>query len=625
LKSRRLRIFDFALGFASGRYITHQREAAMSRPHIVPLESRTHLNAGQLDPFFGTDGVAAVEFPGGGAAIVDVAPQADGSVYVAAKVTPTGGISRFGLARFRSNGTLDTSFGTNGWATVRIGTVDNIVADMAVQPDGRIVLVGTSVNPPQDPPHFFETIDITEVPIQDERNFVVLRFRTDGSLDPNFGRRGKKIIDVGRVGPLSDPVDVESFASDEAQGVVIQQNGKIIVAGLGAEVDLVDPDFIVETPRFSLVRLNSDGSIDRTYGPDGTGMNLLGGDDLNGMGLDSQGRLLVVGSNRFTNIEGEERTSRSVRRLRTRGKLDPDYHGLQEFNQGVFTDGAVQSDGKALARGFDELLRFKTDGSADNTFNANAGDDGDPDTDNGAFATDQGGKIIFLTSKPGGILPATPTFFPVLRRILSNGTPDSGFGPDGVVENSSAPSFDARRIAVNPDGSYIGVGGDSSGQAVLARFFRDDGPVALLKVQGITSPKSTAHPLTITYRDDDAIDLTTLDDRDVRVTGPNGFVRYARFSAILNNADPRQVTVRYKLTAPGSVWDATDSGVYTVRLRTDQVADEDGNFASTPTLGSFRVSIPIVGVVPAKLVAPPRDTPLPTRMLDLINAESQSL
>jgi hypothetical protein len=109
----------------------------------------------------------------------------------------------------------------------------------------------------------------------------------------------------------------------------------------------------------------------------------------------------------------------------------------------------------------------------------------------------------------------------VFRRILANGNPDSSFGPDGVVENPSvALSFDAPGMAVNPDGSYIALGGQSDGPAVLARFFRDDGPVALLKVSNITTAKSTAHPLIITYRDDDAIDLTTLDDRDVRVTAP---------------------------------------------------------------------------------------------------------
>jgi hypothetical protein len=103
--------------------------------------------------------------------------------------------------------------------------------------------------------------------------------------------------------------------------------------------------------------------------------------------------------------------------------------------------------------------------------------------------------------------------------------------------------------------------------------------------------RSESQVLTVTYRDDEGIDVTTLDNRDVRITGPHGFVRYARLAAIGATADPRQRIVRYKLVAPGGSWDESDNGLYTLSLRSLQVSDTSSHFARTPTLGTFSVNI----------------------------------
>jgi hypothetical protein len=95
------------------------------------------------------------------------------------------------------------------------------------------------------------------------------------------------------------------------------------------------------------------------------------------------------------------------------------------------------------------------------------------------------------------------------------------------------------------------------------------------------------------YRDDDPIDIATFDNRDLRITGPNGFVRYARFDRVIDDgADPRRRVVRYKIGALGGAWDALENGTYTVKLRGDGVSDVGHHFAGARTLATFRITVP---------------------------------
>jgi hypothetical protein len=96
---------------------------------------------------------------------------------------------------------------------------------------------------------------------------------------------------------------------------------------------------------------------------------------------------------------------------------------------------------------------------------------------------------------------------------------------------------------------------------------------------------------TVTYASRSGVDPTSLDHRDLRITGPNRFVRYATVTGSTSNATGTERTVRYKMAAPGRAWDSADNGTYKVRLHGEAVFDILGRSSDAQTLGSFRVNI----------------------------------
>lgn len=115
-------------------------------------------------------------------------------------------------------------------------------------------------------------------------------------------------------------------------------------------------------------------------------------------------------------------------------------------------------------------------------------------------------------------------------------------------------------------------------------------PTATASVSGVTSGATMA-TITVTYIDDVAVDVGTLDSSDIQVTGPNGFSQAATFfnENTGSNGSPRVAT--YHIDAPGGAWDAADDGTYTVTMQTGQVADTSGNFVAAGTVGTFSSSI----------------------------------
>jgi hypothetical protein len=99
------------------------------------------------------------------------------------------------------------------------------------------------------------------------------------------------------------------------------------------------------------------------------------------------------------------------------------------------------------------------------------------------------------------------------------------------------------------------------------------------------------YDFTVTYSDDVAVNVSSLDSNDIRITGPNGFNQLATFvsSSSPDNGTPRTAT--YRFTAPGGSWDSADNGNYSIALEPNQVSDTAGNTAAARTLGQLSVSI----------------------------------
>ena len=103
----------------------------------------------------------------------------------------------------------------------------------------------------------------------------------------------------------------------------------------------------------------------------------------------------------------------------------------------------------------------------------------------------------------------------------------------------------------------------------------------------------------VTYSDTQGVNSLSFDNRDLRVTGPNGYIRYATVAGSESNADGTVRTVRYKIPTRGLAWDSADNGTYSVRLQGNQIFDILNNASDLRRLGSFTVNIPPRGATPA--------------------------
>jgi PA14 domain len=116
-------------------------------------------------------------------------------------------------------------------------------------------------------------------------------------------------------------------------------------------------------------------------------------------------------------------------------------------------------------------------------------------------------------------------------------------------------------------------------------------PTATASTTGITTGGATTYDFTISYSDNAAVDISSLDSTDIRVTNSNGFNQLARFVSVTPSGNGTPRTATYRINTPGGTWDAADNGSYTVALEASQVRDINGNFAAAGNLGNFSVNI----------------------------------
>ncbi len=227
---------------------------------------------GSLDTSFGTNGKVTTEFaPPQGKTQGDqsqaLALQSDGKIVAAGysyTSKPGGEVSSdFALARYNKNGSLDTSFGTNGKVTTHFGNGNDRIYKLAVQPNGKIVAMGRS---------FSDT--------NDEVDFEVARYNPDGSLDTSFGGDGKVRTDLGY--------------GEYGYAGGVQPDGKILVAGYLYDAALGDAPASHDQ---LVVRYNANGSLDTSFGGDGVVRTDIGGEDqVYALALQPDGKILVAGN-----------------------------------------------------------------------------------------------------------------------------------------------------------------------------------------------------------------------------------------------------------------------------------------------------------------------------------------
>ncbi len=117
-------------------------------------------------------------------------------------------------------------------------------------------------------------------------------------------------------------------------------------------------------------------------------------------------------------------------------------------------------------------------------------------------------------------------------------------------------------------------------------------PTGVLTAANVTTGGLATHTFTVTWSDNVAVLVSSLDDGDLLVTGPNGFTTTANFVSVDQGPNGTPRTATYRINAPGGRWNVNDNGTYTVSVRANQVSDTNGNFAPAQVLGTFTVRVP---------------------------------
>jgi uncharacterized delta-60 repeat protein len=325
------------------------------------------------------------------------------------------------LARYDADGSLDGSFDGDGKAATDFGG-DDAGADVAVQPDGKIVVVGGSVG-----------------------GFAVARYNVDGSLDSSFDGNGKLTTDFGGSGSA-------------AYGLALQPDGKIVAAGHGGA-------------GFALARYSPDGSLDSSFDGDGKQTTEFTAGAAAAVALQRDGKIVAVGR-----ALGDG-TDFALVRYSPGGSLDSSFDGDGKQITAIpwnsdewLSDVAIQPDGWLVVVGSD--FEYNICGCTDLVV-GHYTPDGSPaglsltsisGTDYGAdVALQPDGKIVVAGSAADG----QGDF--LLARYNTIGSPDASFSHDGIQTTDFGGGDGAGGVAVQADGKIVAVG-QAAGDFALARY-----------------------------------------------------------------------------------------------------------------------------------------------------------
>lgn len=327
---------------------------------------------GSLDESFGVDGIAA---PPGGTGHDDARAlvlQNDGKIVIAGRTRLVPEQGDMVLFRMNPDGSMDESFGDAGQVRTSFSPYEDFATALALQPDGKLVAAGFSITDPSGFPDFDPKFQL-----------VVARYLENGDLDPSFGDGGKAAVSHGEI--------------LEAHAIVIQPDGRIAVAGASFGYNGNGWDSAV-------VRFDSDGSLDESFGQGGIVVTRVGGSVepgtlcdtrsnwLNSIALQPDGHLVAGGYSSTRTGCGDDRFVFTLIRYRPDGSLDPTFSGDGIATEAVAEDCsgptcwidwdevhsiALQADGRIVAAGYTSngredfrlaILRFLPDGRVDTTF-----------------------------------------------------------------------------------------------------------------------------------------------------------------------------------------------------------------------------------------------------------------
>lgn len=459
----------------------------------LPNSADSFATPGSLDTTFDNDGIATTSIGTSDDIGYAVALQSDGKIVVAGR-SGTDLNDDIALARYNSDGSLDITFDMDGKLTTPVGSANDSGSALAIQPDGKILAAGTTgsdrysyrnsdivlvrYNSDGSPDATFDNDGIV---ITDFRQFdsgADIALQPDGKIviagsswnDSHFNDQTAILMRYNSNGSLDSTFDEDGILTasiKSGQAVAIQPDGKIAMAGWS-----VTGIF----SHFALARYNDDGSLDATFDGDGIANTEIGVySDAYAVAIQPDGKIIVAGES----YNGNDYDFALVR-YDTNGTLDTTFDIDGKVITGIDTnsDGgyaiAIQSDNKIIVTGWSAgigadiaLLRYNSDGSLDTTFDIDGivTTDINSSSDAGyAVVLQPNGKIIVV-----GWSNIDTNDDLALVRYNNDGSLDSTFDNDGKVTTYFG-SFDyGRAVAMQPDGKIV-VAGESHQRGVIPSF-----------------------------------------------------------------------------------------------------------------------------------------------------------
>jgi uncharacterized delta-60 repeat protein len=416
--------------------------------HLVVFTHVALVSAapGDLDSTFGVGGKAIITIAASKSVALAVASQ--GEKTIVAGYIFNGDVNDMVVARLDSSGSLDATFGSSGSTIVQIPAGNSAPTSLAIQSDGKIVVVG-SVN------------------VGTNRKFALVRLDLNGALDPSFGTGGIVTTSLG-------------ISQDVANSVVIQPDGKILVGGWSRQAS---------SPDFAIVRYQSNGSLDSSFGTGGfvlTNFNGTSQDTGECIALSPDGKI-ILGGTYNDHVTG---SFLAVAKYLPNGALDVTFGSGGKVTTFVAstpgnTNGsvetlAIQNDGKIVVGGHFSngtkgsflLGRYLPSGVLDANFgiegivisNLTSGHDYGE-----CVLVQPDGKILFA----GYSLPISRASDFLLARYNANGILDPTFGSGGRVVTDFGADDEASSMVLQSDGRVVLAGLTRSGPThnfALARY-----------------------------------------------------------------------------------------------------------------------------------------------------------
>ena len=364
--------------------------------------------------------------------------QADGKILMAGRVNVSGFFSNYGIQRYNADGSVDNTFDTDGATVTDVngsGGFDYL-EDIAVQPDGKILAVGS-------------------VGFNLSRNIGLVRYNADGSLDNTFNGTGSVITDINGLGK-----------GDVPRKILIQADGNIVVIG-GIDMGTAS----IQSYSFFAVRYTATGALDNSF--NGTGVSIIDlvatdDDQASGGALQADGKIVLAGY-MYTSPTSPNGT---IVRLNTDGSLDNSFASVgyaTNYNTVSYEDVLIQPDGKIVAGGTSllasgteaSIVRYNTDGQSDLTFSA----DGLMSVNFGlpnevgtfySIGLQSNGKIVAV----GFAQDVDPDI--AVSRINSDGTIDNTFDQNGTAIFDFTAQDEGNDLKIQADGQIL-IGGTING------------------------------------------------------------------------------------------------------------------------------------------------------------------